>query len=77
MADIQLGLMTRGQFLQGDAMHLRFGEMLEQIRLADKLGFSCITKGMHYSSWPLQDIQTVPYLSRVMAETRKCASTWR
>jgi len=76
MADIQLGLVTRGQFPQGDAMQLRFEEMFEQIRLADKLGFSCITKGMHYSSRPLQDIQMVPYLSRVMAETKKCASTW-
>ena len=70
MANIQLGLMTRGQFPQGDDMQLRFEEMFEQIRLADKLGFSCITKGMHYSSWSLQDAQMVPYLSRVMAETK-------
>ena len=71
MAKIQVGLMTRGQFPQGDDMQLRFEEMSEQVRLADKLGFSCITKGMHYSSWPLQDIQMVPYLSRIMAETKR------
>ena len=70
MADIQLGLMTRGQFPQEDDMRVRIEEMFEQVRLADKLGFSCLTKGMHYSSAPLQDMQMVPYLSRAMAETK-------
>jgi len=55
MADMQFGLMLRAQFPQGDDMQVRFQEMLEQARLADELGYSCITNGMHYSSAPWQD----------------------
>lgn len=69
MADIQFGLMMRAQFPQGDDMQVRFREMLEQARLAQELGYSCITNGMHYSSAPWQDFQQFPFLSRIMAET--------
>src|SRR4029453_16046219 len=65
---MQFGLMLRAQFPQGDDMQARFQEQLEQARLADALGFASITKGMHYSSAPLQSLQQLPFLSRVMAE---------
>ncbi len=68
MADMQFGLMLRAQFPQGDDMQVRFREMLEQARLADELGYSCITNGMHYSSAPWQDFQQFPLLCRIMAE---------
>src|SRR5882672_7644737 len=68
MADIQFGLMMRAQFPQGDDMQVRFREMLEQARLADELGYACITNGMHYSSAPWQDFQQFPFLCRMMAE---------
>jgi len=68
MADMQFGLMMRAQFPQGDDMQVRFREMLEQARLADELGYSCITNGMHYSSAPWQDFQQFPFLCRIMAE---------
>src|SRR5438105_13904881 len=68
MANIQFGLMMRAQFPQGDDMQVRFREMLEQARLADELGYSCITNGMHYSSAPWQDFQQFPFLCRIMAE---------
>ena len=68
MTDIQFGLMTRGQFEEKDDIRVRFKELMEQARTADKLGFSSLTKGSHYSSYPLQDFQQIPYLSRVMAE---------
>ena len=42
--------------------------MVEQARLADELGYSCITNGMHYSSAPWQDFQQLPFLCRIMAE---------
>jgi hypothetical protein len=67
MADMQFGLMMRAQFPQGDDMQVRFREMLEQARLADELGYSCITNGMHYSSAPWQDFQQFPFLCRIMA----------
>ena len=68
MADLQFGLMLRGQFPPGDDMQVRFGELVEQARLANRLGFASLTKGMHYSSAPWQVLQQFPFLCRVMAE---------
>ena len=45
MAQIQFGLMLRAQFPAGDDMQARFAELVEQARLADRLGFASITKG--------------------------------
>ncbi len=65
---MQFGLMTRGQYELGDDMQQRFAELAEQVRLADNLGFASLTKGSHYSAWPYQDFQQLPYLTRMMAE---------
>jgi alkanesulfonate monooxygenase SsuD/methylene tetrahydromethanopterin reductase-like flavin-dependent oxidoreductase (luciferase family) len=65
---IQFGLMLRAQFPAGDDMQLRFAELVEQARLADRLGFASITKGMHYSAAPWRDLQQFPFLSRIMAD---------
>ena len=58
----------RAQFPPGDDMAKRFAELVEQARLADRLGYASITKGMHYSAAPWQDLQQFPFLSRIMAE---------
>jgi len=68
MADIQFGLMMRAQFPPGDDMQQRFAELVEQARLADRLGYASITKGMHYSAAPWRDLQQFPFLARIMAE---------
>ena len=68
MADVQFGLMMRAQFPPGDDMPKRFGELVEQARLADRLGYASITKGMHYSAAPWRDLQQFPFLARIMAE---------
>ena len=65
---MEFGLMLRGQFEQGEDMHARFGELMEQVRVANELGFASITKGSHYSAYPLQDFQQLPFLSRAAAE---------
>ena len=65
---IQFGLMNRGQFPLGDDIRARFLEMVEQVRLADQLGFDSLMAGSHYSAWPLLHFQQVPFLSRMMAE---------
>ena len=65
---MQFGLMLRAQFPAGDDMPTRFAELMEQTRLADALGYSSITKGMHYSAAPWQDFQQFPFLCRAMAE---------
>ena len=68
MAEIQFGLMMRAQFPPGDDAQARFGELVEQARRAERLGYASITKGMHYSAAPWRDLQQVPFLSRIMAE---------
>ena len=65
---MQYTLFIRAQFPQGDDMTLRFGELVEQVRLADRLGFSTIAAGMHYGTYPMQMLQQVPFLARIMAE---------
>jgi len=68
MAEMQFGLMMRAQFPRGDDMQARFHELVEQARLADRLGYASLTKGMHYSAAPWQDFQQFPFLCRIMAE---------
>jgi alkanesulfonate monooxygenase SsuD/methylene tetrahydromethanopterin reductase-like flavin-dependent oxidoreductase (luciferase family) len=68
MAKIEFGLMMRGQYPQGESMAEKFGEICAQARLAEKLGFWCIVKGSHYAGAPLQDLQQIPFLARIMAE---------
>jgi alkanesulfonate monooxygenase SsuD/methylene tetrahydromethanopterin reductase-like flavin-dependent oxidoreductase (luciferase family) len=68
MAEMRFGLMLRAQFPRGDDMAARFRELLEQARVANRLGYASITKGMHYSSAPWQDLQQFPFLCRLMAE---------
>ncbi len=47
MANVQFGLIIRGQFSQADDMTVRFQELLEQVRLAKDLGLASLTMGMH------------------------------
>lgn len=65
---MQFGLMTRGQFPAGDDMAVRLDELMEQARTAERLGFSSLTKGSHYSAHPYQDFQQLPFLSRASGE---------
>ena len=62
--DMQFGLMIRGQFDAGDDMHGRFMELLEQVQVINRLGFSSVTMGSHYSQAPLQAFQQLPFLAR-------------
>ena len=70
MTNIQFGLMIRGQFPQDEDMGVRFEEMVEQVRLVDRLGFASLTKGMHYASYPLQALNQIVFLSRMAAESQ-------
>ena len=69
MTDVKFGLMIRGQFPQDDDMGVRFEEMVEQVRLIDRLGFASLTKGMHYSTHPLQAFNQIVFHSRMAAES--------
>ncbi len=65
---MDFALFIRGQFEQGDDMTARFNELAEQARIADGLGFTGIAAGMHYATDPLQMLQQIPFLARIMAE---------
>ena len=65
---MQFVLAIRGQFPPGDDMDARFNELIEQVRLAKRLGFTGIAKSCHYSSSPWQEIQQIPFLARASAE---------
>lgn len=65
---IQFGIMNRGQYNWGDDMQARFGELMEQARLADKLGYDSFMKGSHFSSYPLHDFNQIAYMGRLTAE---------
>jgi alkanesulfonate monooxygenase SsuD/methylene tetrahydromethanopterin reductase-like flavin-dependent oxidoreductase (luciferase family) len=68
MAEMQFGLMLRAQFPAGDDMQARFRALVEQARLANRLGYASLTTGMHYSGTPWQGFQQFPFLSRMMTE---------
>ena len=68
MGDFRFGLMMRAQFPREDDLSARFQEVCATARLADSLGFDCITKGSHFSTYPHREMMQVPYLCRVMAE---------
>ncbi|MDX1431245.1 MAG: LLM class flavin-dependent oxidoreductase [Gammaproteobacteria bacterium] len=71
-AEFKFGLMIRAQFPPGEDLAARFEEVCEVARLADRLGFDCITKGMHYGASPLADFQQIPFLARIMSEAPRC-----
>jgi alkanesulfonate monooxygenase SsuD/methylene tetrahydromethanopterin reductase-like flavin-dependent oxidoreductase (luciferase family) len=68
---MQFGVMLRGVFPWGEDMRTRFAELMEQARLMDRLGYDSLTKGAHYSTYPMHEMQQLPFLARVMAEAPK------
>ena len=65
---MEFGFFMRGQFPAEIDMQETFAEACEQARVADELGYSYILKGQHYSTAPMQALQLVPFLSRIMVE---------
>ena len=65
---MEYGFFVRGQYQRGDDMVVRFKELMAQVRLAEKLGFSDLMSGMHYAGYPLTQFQLLPFLSRAMVE---------
>ena len=65
---MEFGFFMRGQYPANQNMQETFEESCEQARVADELGYTYILKGQHYSTWPLQALQLVPFLSRIMVD---------
>jgi alkanesulfonate monooxygenase SsuD/methylene tetrahydromethanopterin reductase-like flavin-dependent oxidoreductase (luciferase family) len=72
MTDFRFGLMIRAQYPVEDDLAARFEEVCATARLADELGFDCITKGSHYAATGFADFQQIPFLARIMAEAPRC-----
>src|ERR1700756_1459463 len=53
---MELSLIVRGQHPAGDDMEL--------VKRADQLGFNSLVKGSHYTAYPLQSVQQVPFLAQ-------------
>ena len=69
---MKYGLFIRGQYRANETdMNARFEELMEQVRIAEQLGFDDLISGMHYAGYPLQQFQLIPFLSRAMAETER------
>jgi len=68
---MQFGVMQRGVFDFDEDMPARFGELMEQARVLNDLGYDSITKGSHFSTYPHRECMQIPYLCRVMAEAPK------
>jgi len=65
---MEFGFSMRGQYPAGTDMQDTFAKACELARTANRLGYTYITKGQHYSSAPLQALQQLPFLSRIMVE---------
>ncbi len=65
---MEFGFSMRGQYPLGIDMRETFAKMCELARVADELGYRFLTKGQHYSTAPLQTLQMLPLLSRLMVE---------
>jgi len=49
----------------------KFQESLEYVRIADKYGFDAVFCGQHYLTYPYTMLQLIPFLSRIMAESKR------
>lgn len=61
---MKLSLIIRGQHPAGEDMRARLKDDLDLVRRADQLGFDAVVKGSHYSAYPLQSLQQIPFLAQ-------------
>ena len=67
---VQVGVMLRGQYPMGADMAASAEELIEQAKMADRLGYASITKGSHYSTDSYQALQQLPVLARLSGEVK-------
>ncbi len=65
---MKYGLVFRTQYPAGTDMRQGLAEQLEQVRTASRLGYDSIMRGQHYAGWPVQELQTIPFLARAIPE---------
>jgi alkanesulfonate monooxygenase SsuD/methylene tetrahydromethanopterin reductase-like flavin-dependent oxidoreductase (luciferase family) len=65
---MQFGLQLNSQHPATENMRRRLEELLEQVRLAEQVGFHSIVAPQHYLPAPFQMLQPLPLLARLAAE---------
>jgi hypothetical protein len=68
---MQFGLQLNFQHPATENMGDRFQELLEQVRLAQAVGFHSIVAPQHYLPAPFQMLQPLPLLARMAAEAQQ------
>jgi alkanesulfonate monooxygenase SsuD/methylene tetrahydromethanopterin reductase-like flavin-dependent oxidoreductase (luciferase family) len=66
---VKFGLFIAKQHPPGADMVERFRDHIEQVRAARDAGFDLVMTGQHYLTTPYQDMQSLPTLARLAAET--------
>src|SRR5690348_3316513 len=61
---MELSLMLRGQHPAGEDVRAHLADDLELVRRAEELSFNALVKGSHYSAYPLQSLQQIPFLAQ-------------
>lgn len=64
-----LSILGSAQQPRGEDMQQRFGELLQYVHAARDAGYHHLTTGQHYLLDPLQMLQPVPLLARLIPET--------
>ena len=70
---MKIGLALSVQHRPEDSQSARFGEHVEQVGLARRVGFSSVWASQHYLSEPFTYFQPVPTLARMAAEAEGMA----
>jgi alkanesulfonate monooxygenase SsuD/methylene tetrahydromethanopterin reductase-like flavin-dependent oxidoreductase (luciferase family) len=68
---MQFGLQLNSQHPATENMRDRLQELLEQVRLAQAVGFQSIVAPQHYLPAPFQMLQPLPLLARMAAEVQE------
>jgi alkanesulfonate monooxygenase SsuD/methylene tetrahydromethanopterin reductase-like flavin-dependent oxidoreductase (luciferase family) len=68
---MQFGLQLNSQHPATENMRDRLAELLEQVRLAQAVGFHSIVAPQHYLPAPFQMLQPLPLLARIAAEANQ------
>ena len=68
---MQFGLQLNSQHPATENMRDRLQELLEQVRLAQAVGFHSIVAPQHYLPAPFQMLQPLPLLARIAAEAQQ------
>ena len=66
---MKFGIMAMPQHPAADSATQRFRETVELTRLARDAGFSSIACGQHFLSPPYQNLQSIPLLARLAADS--------